>query len=146
MNVKIILVLCLNLFFTGCSKHLVSVTTANDPTRILAKSEPIFVALPSDSSIRERQLALTLKDSLCRNGFVVVPFIEQSKYVMALAFNKQSFLSGYTTRETLVGSVSTVNIVDNSIANITLFDTPEFMVGKNIALWESSVLARKKAF
>lgn len=145
-TLKIVFLSVLAVTVTGCKKHTAWIATAVDPTFVLSKSEPVYVSTPEDSSVRERQLAVTLKNELCRNGFTLTPTIDEAKYVLGLGFEKQSYQAGFTTQATFAGTRSRFDIVNNSSASVYLFNASDYIKNKRFILWEGNVSARKRVF
>lgn len=135
----------------GCDKYAVKVTTAADPAYTLHKAQPIYVVLPKPSSIKERQLAVTLKNELCRSGFTLAPDMEHASYVLGLSFQREEFQFGSTTTAVAVTpsfaiGKTTPNMVRNAIANLYVFDSKQYMSGERLTIWEGQALAPKRVF
>lgn len=143
---KLILMAFSLLSLSGCSKHIVNVSTAVDPAYTISSPALIAVIVPEHPTIKERQLGVTLKNELCKNGFTLAVTVDQANYVLGLSTENQSFQSGFSTRNTMIGSYSRANIVNNTVAYLHLFDAKNFVSGNRLAIWEGTVSAHAKVF
>ncbi len=145
----------LALLNSGCRRHLAHVYSGVDPKVRPAKSDPIVFELPDNPSIRERKMAVLIRDELLRNGFNLVEDYKISKWTMSFAVDRQTYTIGSTSRGSAVGlqffgtpvttgSSNTKYVQQTDVTvYMHLLKTEEIGTNKPMAIWEGSVRAKE---
>lgn len=149
--VRSLAVLTLLFFFTGCRNYVAYVYTGLDPTSLPpSKTEPIFFVIPDNPSIRERKLAVLLKDELIRNGFNIVSDFGESKWTLTFALDRNTYTVGSTSYDSpsLLGNkaITTYNKQTDIIIFMYLFKSEDFNKQKPVVLWEGSIATKDLIF
>jgi hypothetical protein len=144
-------VLTLLFFLTGCRSHVAYVYSGVDPLiSTLSKTDPIFFEMPDDPSIRERKLAVLLKDELIKNGFNIVSDFGESKWTLSFAVDRNTYTIGSATHGAVVGGVlsARTNYVQQTDVTIFmhLFRTTDLEKLKPVVFWEGSITTKDQAF
>jgi hypothetical protein len=141
------------LLVTGCSHYSAFVTSAADPAYSPAKTDPIYVALPPEPTIQERQFEHILRSQLCRDGFRTVDSPLQASWLLGLTYERKSFQFGSSTYMTayqglvfqgkglVTGAEETTvpNVVSRATIYLTLLKPATDHNTKSLAVWEGSV-------
>lgn len=150
--IKIILAM-LTVFLTACSHHSVYVSAAVDPAYSPSKTDPIFLTLSNDPTIKERQLVMVLKEELCRNGFNVVASVDSSKWTLGLSYERETYQFGSTSSAIVIpGNIPRVlgsskpNIVTDSRIYLYLFKSDSYKASHPVSVWEGIVSSNDSVF
>lgn len=162
MNKYVPLLLFLFTLTGACKSYIAHVYSGIDPAVILSKSDPIFFVLPDNPSIRERNVAVFLKDELLRNGFNVVEDKQSSVWTMSFAIDRQTYTIGSTSKSSglAVGfDVHGVPLATGTSRTKTsyvqqtdvmvflhLLNTSDVRMEKPIIVWEGSVRTALSVF
>jgi len=147
LKVSIILPIIISLY--GCS-HPAWIKSNVDPWYTPTNKDPIFLLLPKNSSVKERQLMVILQKELCKDGFNVVPKIKQSKWVLGIRFGEDSYISSYSTssytmpiyNNSLSFGSANARVTNNEAAYLYLFKSNDL----SMPIWKGEISATKKIF
>jgi hypothetical protein len=145
---------------TGCSHYSTYISSVADPAYSPAKTDPIFVALPPDPSIEERQLAGILRAQLCRDGYKTVESPRDATWIMGLTYERRSIEFGSSTylnayqglvfhgTGLVTGATETTvpNVVNRTSAYLTLLKPPPTPDAKSLSVWEGNVSTDSHVF
>lgn len=139
------------LLLSACSRYSQLVYAAADPDHRPTKGDPLYLALPRDSSIRERQLLHALRHSLCLARFNVVDTPNKSKWTMGLSYDRQTYNFGTATTvavtPTNVTASSRPQIANLSAARLYLFRTTDLLGNAEpLLIWEGTAAANVETF
>lgn len=157
-RIKTSFVFTVLLCLAACGGHSAYVHSIVDLTEIPSRSDPIFLELPDNPSIRERNLAVLLKDELVRNGFNLVSDFRESKWILSFALGRNTYTIGSSTHATAVGfSVGRIPIAVGSSKTeyvqqtdvsifMHLFRTADLEKPNPMTIWEGSVTTKDRVF
>lgn len=163
INKYVPLLLFFSMLTGACNKSYVAhVYSGIDPTIKLSKTDPIVFVMPDNPSIRERNVAVLLKDELLRNGFNIVEDKQSSVWTMSFAIDRQTYTIGSTSRSSglAVGfgihgvplatgtshtKTSYVQQTDVMVF-LHLLNTSDVRMEKPIIVWEGSVRTALSVF
>lgn len=146
------------LLLSGCRSHVAHVYSGVDPNEIPLKTDAIVLELPDGASIRERNVAVLLKEELARNGFNIVSDYRDSKWTLSFAVDRRTYTIGSTSHGMAIGfglfgapmavgssSTSYVQQTDVSIF-MHLLRTNDIQKPNPMAIWEGSVTTKDRVF
>ena len=152
MHRRTVLLLTFCLAASGCG-HKAWMESQVDPNYQPSRGDALFVTLPRQPSIQERQLLPILTTQLCADGFNLVPSIEQSKWTLGFSFARQTYEFGSTfSASTIPGSgvvigSSRPNIVTDSTVRLYLFRSADFAgSAKPLSIWEGYISATNQVY
>jgi len=107
--------------------------------------------LPTESTVRERQLVPVLKGELARAKFNVVDEVTKSRWVLALSANRTDVTYGTTSliikvNPQLALATPPVRTVPTTTIYLTLFDSKDFNAGRALAIWHGAATALDQAY
>ena len=99
------------LFLGGCTTTAY-ISSLTDPNYSVVKTDPIYIMLKSEASIPDRQFYSFLKSKMVANGFNIVEFVSESKYI--LLFQRGSKTSQINSTLSLPSTSTTSGYVGNT--------------------------------
>ncbi len=139
------------LLLTSCARHTAFVASAVDPAYSPQREEPIAVVLPTESTVRERQLLPVIKGELARAKFNVVDEATKSRWVLALSANRTDVT--YATSSLIIKvnpqlalATPPVRTVPTTTIYLTLFDSKDFNSGRALAIWHGAATALDRSY
>lgn len=158
MSMRRFLLLTLVLAVAACRSHVAYVYSGVDPAEAPSKSDPISFELPDNASIREKNIAVLLREELQRNGFNLVSDFKESKWTLSFAVDRKTYTIGSTTHGVAVGfgvygvpvaiGSSNTDYIQQTDVHIYmhLLKTSDLAKPNPMAVWEGSVTTTDRVF
>ena len=128
---------------TACRHYAAFIETQVDPDFSPSRQQKIFVTLPTQPSITERQLLSVLRTQLCADGFNVVRNQRESEWTLGFSFARQTydfgsdFVGFVPPKGGIAFGSSRPHRVTDSTVFLTLFKTADFESSKQpLSIWE----------
>ena len=107
--------------------------------------------LPTESTVRERQLLPVLKGELARAKFNVVDDLQKAKWILALSANRTNVTFAVSSLIVAVNpqlalATPPVRTVPTTTIYLSLFDARDFSKGKALAIWHGAATALDRAY
>lgn len=145
-----------SVLLVGCRHYDVRVDSGTVPGVTLQKTDPVYVTLPDDSNIRERQLLPVLDSELAKNGFNVVTSPSAAQWVMVLLASSETRETGASTRDRGVNvaniggsgvgvsshrSHTEIEYTDEITVRLALYPAMEYLGGRQRSVWDGNAFA-----
>jgi hypothetical protein len=145
---KFLSALCIGcVLLVGCKHYEVRVDSGTVPGVTPVKTDPVFVALPNDSNIRERQLLPILNSEMAKNGFNIVTTPSSAQWVLVPLARSESRETGATTKdENARTSHTDFEYTDEVTVQLALFPAMEYLGGKQRSVWGGSAFASQDVY
>lgn len=148
-----ILLLCISCF--GCRTNAV-ITSGVDPTLHPLKSDALFLALPSDATIRERQAEQVIRTVLQRDSFNLVDDPDAALWILSFSVDRETYVAGWDSRGAtaeigssglaISRSSSTVRRQTDVTVFMRLFNSKDRAKEKPPLFWEGSLTTADRTY
>ncbi len=157
MRIATLLALTLVLI-SGCRNYAVHVYSGVDPKIKPNRSDSIYLARPTDASIRERQTEALIRTELEKNGFTLAHDPSAAKWILAFAVNRATYVVGAESSSTglampLFGTAIAIGHANTTYKQQTnveifmhLFSAADIGKDKPAAFWEGSMIAAENIY
>jgi hypothetical protein len=119
------------------------------------KEDALYVDVPEDSTIAERQAVAILSSELGKNGFTLTPSRASAKWVLVVFVRDSTLLNGSTTRGfgqtsssglSVGGSKTRLNYQTNTTVHLSLYQAADHVQGLRKPIWDCETTMSMKIF
>lgn len=149
---KTVVVVAFGLALAACGP-IAYLVTEQDPAQVPQKQDPVFVTVPENSSIRERQLLPVLKRRMLAEHFNVVNDVQSARWVLGVSPEERAF-SARGTLGTEVGAYGATAVAKTSDDTtvyehpakiyLTLLTAQDYLLGKRQPVWTGYATADRE--